>query len=163
MALNTLGPSVHIVGEFRSDEDLHIEGRVEGTIHIGDALLTIGSPATVQADIRGSTINIRATVRGTISAAERIEIAASASVNGYLTANHVIIAEGATFNGRIDMGRRGIAAVVARYTGLNTAHTTLGSHPVARHRQVEAVASRVSRLPKPSKRRTPWRRNGHHR
>ena len=34
MALNTLGQSVHIVGELRSDEDLLIEGRVEGTIHI---------------------------------------------------------------------------------------------------------------------------------
>ena len=122
MALNTLGQSVHIVGELRSDEDLLIEGRVEGTIHVGDAVLTIGSPATVQADIHGSTINIRGTMRGTVSAAERIEIAASASVNGYLTANHVIIAEGATFNGRIDMGRRGIAAVVARYRAEHGSH-----------------------------------------
>ncbi len=127
MALNTLGPSVHIVGELRSDEDLLIEGRVEGTIHVG--------PATVQADIRDSTINIRGTVRGTISAAERIEIAASASVNGSLTANHVIIAEGATFNGRIDMGRRGIAAVVARYRAEH------GSHPIRQSSSRKASSS----------------------
>ena len=135
MALNTLGPSVHIVGELRSDEDLLIEGRVEGTIHIEDAVLTIGSPATIQADIRGSTINVRGTVRGTISAAERIEIAASASVNGSLTANHVIIAEGATFNGRIDMGRRGIAAVVARYRAEH------GSHPIRQSSSRKASSS----------------------
>jgi cytoskeletal protein CcmA (bactofilin family) len=113
--MNTIGPYVHIVGEVRSDEDLLVEGRIEGHIHVGDAALTIGPPATIHADVRGRTITIRGDVRGTISAAERIELAASASVNGYLTANHVIIVEGARFNGRIDMGRRAIAATVARY------------------------------------------------
>lgn len=114
--MNTIGSTVHIVGEVHSDEDLLVEGHIEGTIHMGEAALTIGPPATVHADVRGRAIHIRGGhVRGTISAAERIEIAASASVNGYLTANHVIIVDGATFNGRIDMGRRAIAAQVARY------------------------------------------------
>lgn len=106
---------MHIVGDVRTNEDLLVEGRVEGSIHTGDATLTIGSPAMIHADVRGRTINIRGDVRGTISATDRIEIAASASVNGYLTANHVIIVEGAQFNGGIDMGRRALAATVARY------------------------------------------------
>lgn len=113
--MTTIGSTVHIVGDVRSDEDLLIEGRVEGSIQIGNAALTIGPRGRLEADVRGKTITIRGEVRGTISAAERIDVAASASVKGDLSANHVIIAEGATFNGRIDMGRRTIAAKVARY------------------------------------------------
>ena len=113
--MNTLGQNLQIVGEVRSGEDLLIEGHVNGTIHMENAVLTIGSPATVHADVRGTTIHIRGVAHGTISATERIDVAPSASVYGYLTANHVIIAEGATFNGRIDMGRRALAAKVARY------------------------------------------------
>ena len=106
---------MRIVGELRCQEDLVIEGRVEGTVHGGDAVLTIESRATVLADVRGRTVVVRGEVRGAISATERIELAPSASVQGHLTANHVIIADGATFNGHVDMGRRGIAATVARY------------------------------------------------
>ncbi|MBI2828799.1 MAG: polymer-forming cytoskeletal protein [Acidobacteria bacterium] len=113
--MTTIGSTVHIVGDVRSDEDLLIEGRVEGSIQIGNAALTIGPRGRLEADVRGKTITVRGEVRGTISAAERIDVAASASVKGDLSANHVIIAEGATFNGRIDMGRRTIAAKVARY------------------------------------------------
>lgn len=113
--MTTIGPTVHIVGDVRSDEDLLIEGRIDGSLQIGNAALTIGPRGRLEADVRGKTITIRGEVHGTISAAERIDIAASASVKGDLSANHVIIAEGATFNGRIDMGRRTIAAKVARY------------------------------------------------
>jgi len=113
--MTVIGPHVHIVGEVWTDEDLLVEGRIEGRIHIGDGALTIAPQATIEADLRGRAISVHGSVRGTISAAERIEIAASASVNGHLTANYVIIVEGAQFNGRIDMNRRTITARVARY------------------------------------------------
>ena len=117
--MTTIAPPLHIVGDILSDEDLLIEGRIEGNIHVPDALLTIEPQARIEADVRGKRVTIHGTVRGSIAASERIELTASASVDGHLTANHIVIMEGATFNGRIDMGRRGIAATVARYKNAN--------------------------------------------
>ncbi|MGH9256762.1 MAG: bactofilin family protein [Vicinamibacterales bacterium] len=107
--------SLHVIGELHSEEDLLIEGRVEGDIHVLNAVLTIADQAQIDADIRGRQVHIRGTVRGTISASEQIEIGVSASVTGNVSANQVVILEGAQFNGRIDMNRRTIAALVARY------------------------------------------------
>ena len=92
-----------------------IEGRVEGHIHVPNAVVTIGDGAHVEADIRGKRVEIRGTVRGTISASEQIDIAKSALVDGHVSANQVVIADGAAVNGRIDMNRRTIAARVAHF------------------------------------------------
>ena len=111
----TIPAPLHIIGELRSEEDLLIEGRVEGNIHVPNAIVTIGDQAYIEADIRGRRVHIRGTVRGTIFASEHVEMAVSASVTGNVSANHVVICEGAGFNGRIDMNRRTIAARVARH------------------------------------------------
>ena len=106
---------MHIVGEVRSDDDLFIEGCIEGRIHVGQATLTIGPHSRIDADIGGKIVTVCGEVRGTIAAVERISIAASASVTGDLSANHVLIADGAQVTGRIDMNRRTIAIKVAQY------------------------------------------------
>ena len=54
-------------------------------------------------------------MQGSISAGQRIELTPSAVVTGDLSATQVVIADGAQFNGRVDMGRRTIAAKVAQY------------------------------------------------
>jgi len=60
-------------------------------------------------------------VEGAIAASLRIELTATAKVNGSLTAERVVIAEGARFNGGVDMGRRTIATKVAQYKAGQTA------------------------------------------
>ena len=117
----TIPAPLHIIGELYSDEDLLIEGRVEGNIHVPNAIVTIADQAHIEADIRGKRVHIRGTVRGTISASEHVEMAVSASVTGNVTANHVVILEGAGFNGRIDMNQRTVAARVARHDGATVA------------------------------------------
>lgn len=111
----TIGPTLHVRGEVHSGEDLVIEGRVEGTVQVPDASLTIESQACIDGDIRGRRIAIRGSVRGTVSGSDRIELDASASVTGDLSANHVVVVDGAWFSGRIDMNRRTIAFKVARH------------------------------------------------
>ncbi len=111
----TIPALLQIVGELRSEEDLLIEGVVRGDIHAPVATLTIGTQARLEADIRAKRIHNHGTVCGAISASERIEIAASASVTGHLSADQVVIHEGASVNGHIDMNRRTIAARVARH------------------------------------------------
>jgi cytoskeletal protein CcmA (bactofilin family) len=110
-----IGPSVVFDGTLTTDEDITIDGQLSGSLHVRDADLTIGRPARVDASLRAHRVVVFGTVRGTISASERIELTSSAVVTGDISATHVVIAEGARFNGRVDMGRRTIAARVAQY------------------------------------------------
>ena len=111
----TIGRSLTITGELAGDEDLVIEGRVDGYITVRDATLTLGEHASVKADVRGARVVVRGRVEGSIVASQRIELAAGSDVTGSLSANQVVIADGARFNGRVDMDQRTIAARLAQY------------------------------------------------
>jgi len=113
--MTSIGATIVINGEVTSDEDVSVDGRIDGQVLVRDASLTIGERAQIQADIRGARIVVRGLVSGAISASERIELTPTATVDGSLSANRVIVAEGAQFNGRIDMDQRTIAARVAQY------------------------------------------------
>ena len=104
-----------ISGELECSEDLLIEGRVNGHLKVRNAQLTITPSGTVDAQIHGVRVLVEGQVKGGITASERIELAASGTVLGNLSANRVIVADGASFNGRIDMDQRTIAAKVAQY------------------------------------------------
>ena len=111
----TIGRQLIISGEIDCEHDLEVEGKVEGRITVRGATLTIAEVADIDADLRAPHIIVLGTVRGAISASERIELAASAVVDGSLSAGKISIAEGAHFNGSLDMGRKTIAAKVAEY------------------------------------------------
>ena len=111
----TIPASLQILGEVHSEEDLVIEGKVQGNIHMAAGTLTIGERARIDGDIRALRIHVHGIVCGAISASQRIDIGASASVTGNLSADHVVIVEGGLVNGHIDMNRRTIAARVARH------------------------------------------------
>ena len=113
--MTNIGPSISIDGELSSTESLRLDGRVRGDIVLRDAELTIGQAAKVDADIRCLRVLILGTVNGNVTASERIELGASANVTGGLTANRVVIVDGARFTGRVDMDRRTIAAKIAHY------------------------------------------------
>ena len=110
-----IGTSVTFDGELTSNEDLHFDGTLKGHLLVRDATLTIGDGATVEADVRARRVLVQGTVQGSIAAGERIELTASANVSGSLSAERIVIAEGARFNGRVDMGRRTIASKMAQY------------------------------------------------
>ena len=110
-----LGRHLAIKGEVSSDDDLAIEGSVQGSVTVRDALLVIEASGRVDADVRAPRVVVHGAVQGTIAASERLELSSSASVDGSLSANLIAMADGARFNGRVDMGRRTIAARVAQY------------------------------------------------
>ena len=113
--MTTIGASLTITGELISNEDLTISGRVDGPVSTGTGTLIVAERARLTGNVRASRIVIHGTVNGTIAATERIELHPSAEVSGSLSANRVVIADRATFNGRIDMDQRTIAAKVAQY------------------------------------------------
>lgn len=110
-----IGASATLDGDLTCDDDLTIEGRVTGSIHIREAALVVAQAARLEATIRAARVLVHGTVQGSISAGERIELTSSAVVTGDLSATQVVIADGAQFSGRVDMNRRTIAAKVAQY------------------------------------------------
>jgi len=113
--MTRIGPSLVISGQFQSSEDTIIEGRVDGHVQIKDAPLTITARGAMKADIRAVRVLVQGQLKGSISASERIELTTSAQVEGTLSANQVVLADGARFNGAIDMQRRTLASKVAQY------------------------------------------------
>jgi cytoskeletal protein CcmA (bactofilin family) len=99
-----IGRSVRIEGKVVSDEDLTIEGHVEGAIELGNHSLSIGPAAQITADLIAKSIIISGTVKGNVKAHERIELRATGSVEGDVTAPRFKMIEGATVAGKVDVG-----------------------------------------------------------
>ena len=94
--------SVLIKGELTVDEDLTVEGRVEGKIELSDHDLWISPHGSVKAEIHAKSVIIAGAVIGSIFASEMVEIRLSGSVQGNIQSPRVSLVDGATFTGRID-------------------------------------------------------------
>lgn len=100
----TLGRSVVVKGELRGSEDLTIDGRLEGRIHLPNHTFTIGPNATIQADIVAKVVIVMGSIVGGITTGDKVEIRQGGSVEGDLVCPRLAIQEGAHFCGTVDMG-----------------------------------------------------------
>lgn len=98
-----IGKSVFIKGELTGDEDLTIEGRVEGKIELKDHNLVIGPNGKIKAEMYARNVTVVGNVVGNIVANEIVEIRTSGSVVGDIKAPRISIADGAHFKGSVDM------------------------------------------------------------
>jgi cytoskeletal protein CcmA (bactofilin family) len=100
-----LGSSLHVKGEISGNEDLLIDGSVEGLIQLDERKLTVGATAKVTADIIAREVVVYGTVKGNLRAKDRIEIKKDGSVNGDLTTARIMIEDGAYFKGSIEIDK----------------------------------------------------------
>jgi cytoskeletal protein CcmA (bactofilin family) len=100
---SVLGPTLYFKGDLSADEDLLIQGRVEGSV-THTQRLTIGPQGTVKANIKAQLIVVEGTVEGDLTAEKSIFVKETAKVCGNIAAPTVSILEGASFSGNIDMG-----------------------------------------------------------
>jgi cytoskeletal protein CcmA (bactofilin family) len=105
-----LGASLHIKGEITGNEDLQIDGSVEGLVQLEDRKLTIGASARVAADIIAREVAVYGNVKGNLRARDRIEIKKDGSVVGDLTTARIMIEDGAYFKGSIEIDKGGEAS-----------------------------------------------------
>jgi cytoskeletal protein CcmA (bactofilin family) len=112
--MTTIGPSLLITGEITSQEDITIHGRIKGQIRMQEGALLLAPKAHVDADVHGGRITIHGTLAGNVAATERIELTATADVNGTLTAAAIVLQEGALFNGLVDIDQRSTSMGKAR-------------------------------------------------
>ena len=104
--MTTIGASLLITGEITSQEDITIHGRVKGQIRMEEGSVLVAPKGAVDADVEGARVTIQGTLAGNVTAAERIELTPTADVSGTLTASAVVMHQGATFNGLIDVARQ---------------------------------------------------------
>lgn len=102
-ATAVIGPKITFKGEIIGEEDLLIQGKVEGSIDLKGNHLIIGQQGVVKANLMAKTITIEGTVEGDLIGQERIEVKASSNVKGNLIAARVTLEDGAKFRGSIDM------------------------------------------------------------
>ena len=103
--VTTIGESIVIKGELSGDEDLVIDGQVEGKINLNRNALTVGEHGKVKATVVAKTVVVAGKVRGDIMAAEKVDVRDTCSMEGDICAPRVVIALGAYFRGGIDMGQ----------------------------------------------------------
>ncbi|HYB61833.1 MAG TPA: polymer-forming cytoskeletal protein [Methylomirabilota bacterium] len=100
-----LGASLHVKGEITGNEDLQIDGTVEGLVQLDDRKLTVGPSAKLTADVVAREVVVFGSVKGNLRARDRIEIKKDGSVIGDLTTARIMIEDGAYFKGAIEIDR----------------------------------------------------------
>ena len=108
-----IGKSVVFSGDLSSEEDLEIEGQVEGQIRLPNHQLTIGAHGRVKAQIDAKAVIVVGRIHGNINASERCEVQGSGIVVGDIRAPRLLVHEGAVVNGKIEMGGPANAATDA--------------------------------------------------
>ena len=99
-----IGKSISIKGDLTGNEDLQIDGNVEGRIDLPNNQLTIGGDGKVRAEVHAKAVIVIGHVTGNVTAAERIEVKKSGLVDGDVRAPRLIVEEGAVLNGAVEMG-----------------------------------------------------------
>jgi len=99
----TIGPSIFIKGDLTGDEDLVIEGRVEGKVDLKQNNVTVGRDGKVKADVYGRVVTIEGEVDGNVFAQEQAVLRQSGAIRGNITAPRVVLEDGSRFKGTIDM------------------------------------------------------------
>jgi cytoskeletal protein CcmA (bactofilin family) len=98
-----LGPTVEIEGEIEGDEDLVIQGRIQGKI-VSRKDLTVDNSGKVEASITTKNLAVGGHLTGNVTASERVEVRKEGKMIGDIKAPRVVIADGAKFKGNIEMG-----------------------------------------------------------
>ncbi len=100
--MSVFGPTLRFKGELKAQEDLKVEGRIEGTIQHQQRLV-VGAKGEVVANVAAAAIDVDGKVQGDMHAKKSIKVSQSAVVRGNIRAPSVSITEGANFNGSVTM------------------------------------------------------------
>jgi len=101
--ISIIGPGMTVVGDCATEGTLRIEGRVDGSVRAGKAVV-IGKDGVVAGDVSTQDAVVSGCVKGTLVASSRLEVQATASIDGEVRAKRMQVEEGAVLNGTVHMG-----------------------------------------------------------
>lgn len=127
-----IGPSITIHGEVSGNEDLLVQGTVDGSLDLEAHAVTVGAEGHVNANITARVITVEGHVEGDLNAKDQVILRSKARVKGDITAPRVVLEDGANFRGLVDMGDaegRGTSAAAQRpsaESGPGASHASTG-------------------------------------
>ncbi len=96
----------HIKGELHFDDTFRVDGKITGQVHSkGD--LVVGEGGVVEGEVSAGRVFVSGTVRGKMSAHQRVEICAGGKVFAEVSTAALVIEDGAVFEGQCSMGAQG--------------------------------------------------------
>jgi len=98
------GQSMKIIGEVTSDEELYLDGDLDGQLHLRNRL-TIGPNSKVNANIKATEIVVFGTIKGNVESESRVSLRTGASIVGDIKTAGIVIEDGAYFKGGIDISK----------------------------------------------------------
>jgi cytoskeletal protein CcmA (bactofilin family) len=103
-SMSIIGPGMRIKGDLVTEGTVRVEGTIEGTIRAGKAVV-VGKEGEVIGDVVTQDAVIGGRVRGTVTAESRLELQATAQIEGQISARaqHLVLEEGCRFNGQVQM------------------------------------------------------------
>jgi cytoskeletal protein CcmA (bactofilin family) len=101
--LARIGKTVSIKGELSGNEDIYVDGQVEGSIRLPGNNVTIGPNGRLRANVEAKSITVGGTLDGNVQASERTELRRTAMVNGDVQTRRIAIEEGAYFKGKLEI------------------------------------------------------------
>jgi cytoskeletal protein CcmA (bactofilin family) len=96
-----IGPDAVIKGEVAVERGIRVDGQIEGSVETKGSVV-IGKSGQAKAEIRAGTLSIEGKLTGN-ALAEKVQVEASGQVFGDLTATRLVVSEGATFVGKVNV------------------------------------------------------------
>jgi cytoskeletal protein CcmA (bactofilin family) len=101
-AVTIVAGSSRFDGTLSGSGDVRVEGRIDGRVEVSGHLM-VAEGGNVTARSHARVITVAGSVRGDLTADDKIELSPSADVEGTLTAPRILIREGASFEGQVHM------------------------------------------------------------
>lgn len=144
-----LGKTLLFRGELTAEEDVVLQGRVEGSIRHARNLI-IGTDGSVLGDVYAAHLTVEGLVEGDLHCTEAVVVRATAQVRGNIFAPRVGIMEGATFNGRVEMDPGAASQANPRPKSPQTSPPRSGNSPPAGGRSGSTPAASSARPAAPA-------------
>jgi len=101
--LACLGSSIEVKGRISGEEDLQVDGKVEGPVALAGQRLTVGRSGQLNSEITAREVIVYGKLTGNVRASDRVEIKKDGSVTGDIITARISIEDGAFFKGRIEI------------------------------------------------------------
>lgn len=98
-----IGQGVTIEGRIVSRQDIRIDGHVQGSIEVGEHELVLGAGSEVKGGVKARSVIVGGQLEGDVTAKERIQVQASGTVLGDVTAPRLIVQDGGVLRGKADV------------------------------------------------------------
>ena len=125
--VSVIGPTLIFRGELSADEDLVIEGTIEGTIAHHKKNLTIGPKGKVSADIHASSVLVEGLLDGDIHSDGLVSLAKGSTVNGNIYCTRLVMQDGSRFNGKVEMERQSALKIAPKPEAVDDSRVGPGS------------------------------------